>query len=101
MGGCASLRRKEGNDEILSHSWRLLGHCHWGSNILFRLKGGYMKQIQYKKPIIIRKIRDDVWQKFRVICKKQGIKSANRGTIQLIEDCVAKYESEYGEVVCN
>ena len=78
-----------------------MGRGHLGSNILFRLKGGYMKQIQYKKPIIIRKIRDDVWQKFRVICKKQGIKSANRGTIQLIEKCVAEYEAEYGEVICN
>ena len=58
-------------------------------------------KVDYKKPIIIRKIRDNVWQKFRVICKNQGIKSANRGTIKLIEDCVAKYEAEYGEVICN
>jgi len=56
--------------------------------------------VDYKKPIIIRKIANDVWQKFRVICKNQGIKSANKGVINLIAECVAEYESE-GEVKCN
>ena len=46
----------------------------------------------YKKPIVIRKIRDEVWQKFRDICKEKKIKSANRGVIKLIEDYVKKYE---------
>jgi len=51
------------------------------------------KPANYKKPIIIRRIRDEVWQKFRVICKKQNIKSANRGVIKLIEDYVSQHES--------
>jgi len=46
----------------------------------------------YKKPIVIRKIDNSIWQKFRVICKKQGIKSANKGVIKLIAECVAKEE---------
>ena len=50
------------------------------------------KPANYKKPIVIRKIRDDVWQKFRVICLRHNIKSANRGVIKLIEDYVKKYE---------
>jgi len=50
-----------------------------------------MKQIQYKKPIIIRKIRDDVWQKFRKLCAKRDI-SANKGVIRLITDYVEKME---------
>jgi len=48
-------------------------------------------KVDYKKPIIIRKIRDNVWQKFRVICADHDI-SANKGVIRLITDYVEKME---------
>jgi len=50
-----------------------------------------MKAENYKKPIIIRKIRDKVWQKFRVICADQDI-SANKGVIRLITEYVERME---------
>ena len=52
-----------------------------------------MKAENYKKPIIIRKIRDNVWQKFRVICAAQDI-SANKNVIKLITEYVEKMEAK-------
>jgi len=57
-----------------------------------------MKEV-YKKPIVIRKIRDDVWQKFRKLCAKHDI-SANKGVIRLITNYVERAECGE-EVICN
>jgi len=58
--------------------------------IVFK-EGKTMKAENYKKPIIIRKIRDKVWQRFRQICAAHDI-SANKNVIKLITEYVEKME---------
>ena len=52
----------------------------------------------YKKPIVIRKIDNSIWQKFKVICKENDPPTANYGVKRLIRNAVKQYEAEHGEV---
>ena len=54
-----------------------------------------------KPDIMIRGLLNTVWQKFRIICKEEGLPSANYGVQKLIKKAVKQYEAEHGEVICN
>ena len=62
-----------------------------------------MKKISKKEfpDIMIRGLSNPVWQKFRIICKEEGLPSANYGVHRLIKKTVKQYEAEHGEVICN
>ena len=62
-----------------------------------------MKKISKKEfpDIMIRGLVNPVWQKFRIICKEEGLPSANYGVHRLIKHAVAEYEVEHGEVIWN
>jgi len=62
-----------------------------------------MKKISKKEnpDIMIRGLLNPVWQKFRIICKEEGLPSANYGVHRLIKKAVREHEAEHGEVICN
>ena len=58
-----------------------------------------MKKSKKERPdIMIRGLVNTVWQKFRVICRNEGLPSANYGIHRLIKKAVSEYEAEHGEV---
>ena len=56
------------------------------------------KNNKIKGDILIRGLLRATWQKFKIICKNEGLPSANYGVHRLIKHTVAEYEAEYGEV---
>lgn len=58
-----------------------------------------MKKSKKERPdIMIRGLLNPVWQKFRLICKNEGLPSANYGVHRLIKKAVKEHEAEHGEV---
>ena len=59
-----------------------------------------MKKISKKEfpDIMIRGLKNTIWQKFRKICKKKELPSANYGVHRIIKNAVKQYEKEHGEI---